>query len=176
MAKKSGKSSKKVHKHEKKQQQTNNCSSIKIMKPRVYITDSSKFKNLVQQLTGNPENSIVISSSPPSTTPISPPAPYLECLDYGYQEDSLDLSFDSSCFSTPVNAGSPDLNVEDSFNYYAMGNSSVPQNMDFASQYKELEDLLMGLNPVSYDSAVCGNVVNQQEACTVYDYDLPCFV
>lgn len=48
------------HNHENKKDLNN---LIKFLKPKVYITDSSNFKNLVQQLTGN-GNSPIISSPP----------------------------------------------------------------------------------------------------------------
>lgn len=70
----------KIPKHEKKPQIHN---LNKIVRPKVFITESSNFKNLVQELTGN-------GSSP------TPPQ------DHAYQENSLEMSsFDSSsCFST----------------------------------------------------------------------------
>ncbi|KAL5791703.1 hypothetical protein ACOSP7_000297 [Xanthoceras sorbifolium] len=62
------------HHHEKKKHLNADNSLIKVVRPKVYITDSSSFKSLVQQLTGlNGGNTTAIdissssSSSPPQT-------------------------------------------------------------------------------------------------------------
>lgn len=69
LTKPSLKISKKEHTHQFK-------SLIKALKPRVYITNSSDFKNLVQELTGNGSQSLAQSSfSPPLTTPVVSPEP-----------------------------------------------------------------------------------------------------
>jgi len=44
-------------------------SLIQVLRPKVYITDTSSFKRLVQQLTGNISCSSNASSSPPPTKP-----------------------------------------------------------------------------------------------------------
>ncbi|KAK6142281.1 hypothetical protein DH2020_022629 [Rehmannia glutinosa] len=54
----------KISKHEKRQELN---SLIKILRPKVYITNTSNFKTLVQQLTGN-GNYSPLSSPPPSTS------------------------------------------------------------------------------------------------------------
>ncbi|KAL0306705.1 UNVERIFIED_CONTAM: hypothetical protein Sradi_6087800 [Sesamum radiatum] len=183
MGKKSSQPSKKqtVPKQEKKQHIN---SLIKILRPKVYITDSSNFKRLVQELTGNGNGNSPVSSPPdnyyPSNYAASPPSdrlPFINVQDHAYQDNSLDLSFDSSCFSTPLD-GSPDLQVQDSCNY-VMENSILPdynQTFDFSS-YKDLESLLLMDNdhPVSYNynDASCG--MFQQEVC-VYDYDFSSFI
>ncbi|KAG6404958.1 hypothetical protein SASPL_132536 [Salvia splendens] len=127
MGKKSKQSSSPLTKQEKKQQSNNTL--MKMLKPKVFITDSSNFKSLVQQLTGN-----AIASSPPPqiNSSASPPPPH------AYR----DVSFDSSCFSTPVE-GSPDLRPLDCSDYYGF---------DFASQVVDLEEILMGI-----DSINCSN-------------------
>lgn len=121
-------------------------SLIKILRPKVYITDSSSFKTLVQQLTGN-GNGSPVSSPPPSHVSASSPPLGLPLVahhdiqedDHGYQDiNSLDLSFDSSCLE-----GSPD-----SFDY-VMENSLdlASQKIDLASEYDmDLEALLIGLD------------------------------
>ncbi|KAL0362537.1 UNVERIFIED_CONTAM: hypothetical protein Scaly_1208900 [Sesamum calycinum] len=172
MGKKSSQPSKKqtVPKQEKKQHIN---SLIKILRPKVYITDSSNFKRLVQELPER-ERELSVSSPPdnyyPSNYAASPPSDrvlFINVQDHAYQDNSLDLSFDSSCFSTPLD-GSPDLQVQDSCNY-VMENSILPdynQTFDFSS-YKDLESLLLMDNdhPVSYNynDASCG--MFQQEVC-----------
>ncbi|PIN25631.1 hypothetical protein CDL12_01634 [Handroanthus impetiginosus] len=133
-------------KHIKNNHQINNLA--KILRPKVYITDSSNFKNLVQELTGNGKFSPI--SSPPTTDHIQ---------EYHIYQDQNNLelsSFDSSCFSTPLE-GSPDLHGQDS--------SFINQTMDY-------ESLLMGIDHMSsfnYDHT-CYGMFDQQEVCANYDY------
>ncbi|KAI3465926.1 hypothetical protein Pfo_022589 [Paulownia fortunei] len=163
--KSSSKTPMKIHKQEKKQHLN---SLIKILRPKVYITDSSNFKNLVQELTGNGKYSPVPSPPPSTSVSLSPP-PFAETHeDHAYQENSLhDLSFDSSssssCFSTPLE-GSPDLSLPGSLNY-VLENSLASHKM-----YKDLESMLMEMDSGSYDYDACYGMF-QQEVC-VYDYDL----
>ncbi|KAG6407128.1 hypothetical protein SASPL_130111 [Salvia splendens] len=143
MGKKSKQSSP-LTKQEKKQQSNNTL--MKMLKPKVFITDSSNFKSLVQQLTGNE------ASSPPPPPRIhsaaSPPPPH------AYR----DVSFDSSL------EGSPDLRAMDSFDY----------GFDLSSQIVDLEEILMGIDSINYSSFSgfdsCSYANIQQEVCK-YDYD-----
>ncbi|KAL2476585.1 vq domain-containing protein [Abeliophyllum distichum] len=156
MGKKSTQSSMKISKNDKKLQHPPNR-LIKNLRPKVYIIDSSNFKNLVQELTGN---SPVVSSPPPPFVSTSPPpveeVPAIVAVeDHAYQENSLELSFD---FSTP-SQGSPDSSLN-----YLLESS---QNMDFSSQYGDIESLLMEMDQISY---TCDDAMIQQEIC-VYDYD-----
>ncbi|PIN11577.1 hypothetical protein CDL12_15819 [Handroanthus impetiginosus] len=167
MGKKSGQSPMKISKYEKKQ---NLNGLIKILRPKVYITDSSNFKNLVQELTGNGKIYSPVLSSPPSSisASLSPPiweVPFLESSadhDHTYREN---YSLDSSCFSTPLE-GSPDISPPGSLNY-ALESSLSSQKMEFSPDYKELESMLMDMDS-SYD--VCYEML-EQEVCA-YDYDL----
>lgn len=168
----------KISKHEKKQQLN---SLIKILRPKVYITDTSNFKNLVQELTGNGKYSPVDSSPPPPSTSVSlsPPTwevPFAETEDHhhhnlAYQENSsLDLSFDSSCFNTPLEV-SPDLNLTGSLNR-ELENSLASQKMDF---YRDLESMLMEMDSGLCDYDACYGMFQQDQVC-VYDYDLSTFI
>lgn len=133
----------KVSKNNKKQPNTN---LIKILKPKVYIINSSSFKGLVQELTGNGSP---ISSPPP---PISPPIQetlaqetlieetlFQETLvqdiiqDYSYQENSADLSFDS-------------------LELISGGLMSSLSTFDYSSsQYAEVESWLLEMDPFEYN-------------------------
>ncbi|CAI9784345.1 unnamed protein product [Fraxinus pennsylvanica] len=230
MGKKSSQSSMKISKNDKKQQHPLN-GLIKNLRPKVYIIDSSNFKNLVQELTGNGignENpSVLISSPPPPFVSTSPPVEevrsILEIEDHAYQENGLEFSFDSStCFSTP--SESPDLQyrppdpmnhiLENSKNMifssqygdidYAYQENSLqfsfdcsctkscgtdspdlqyrppepmnyklenPQNMDISSQYGNIDSLLLEMDQISnypIDDTCYARI--QQEVCA-YDYD-----
>ncbi|KAI6673230.1 hypothetical protein NL676_001136 [Syzygium grande] len=57
-------SEKKPHPH-----QQHLHSLIKVLKPKVYITDASSFKRLVQELTGNARSNPLVPSSPYSPSP-----------------------------------------------------------------------------------------------------------
>ncbi|KAL8506258.1 hypothetical protein ACS0TY_017216 [Phlomoides rotata] len=169
MGKKSSHSSLKISKDEKKQQLNN---LIKIQRPKVYITDSSNFKNLVQQLTGNQKYSPVESSPPPP-----PPPPTWEDVlpfsdsDYHHHHDennSLDLSFNSSCLTTPLE-GSPDLSIT---GCELVGNSLDKQKMDF---FKDLEAMLMEMDSSNCDYNACYETFQQDQACD-YDFDLSTFI
>ncbi|KAL2466685.1 vq domain-containing protein [Abeliophyllum distichum] len=140
-------------------------SLLKILRPKVYITDSSNFKTLVQQLTGNGNSTLLLSSPSPSPS-ISQPVDIIQ--DHAYQENSWDLSFDSSCFSTPLESSScfstslessPDLRIPETLG---------SKNMEFS------ESLLLEMDPVSYNYDACFAMI-QQEVC-VYDYGFSGFI
>ncbi|KAG4120762.1 hypothetical protein ERO13_D11G163700v2 [Gossypium hirsutum] len=70
-------------------------SMIKVLRPKVYIIDSSSFKSLVQELTGNPTVSSPSSSSSSSEKMV----PVIEVEDdHGNPESSMEYlaSFDAS--------------------------------------------------------------------------------
>lgn len=151
----------KTSKHEKKQPINN---LIKIQRPKVYIIDSSNFKNLVQKLTGHGKYSPV-ESSPPPRPPIQN---YHHHHQYHHHHDenndSLDLSFDSSCLTTPLE-GSPELSITRSMNC-ELGSSMDKQKMEF---FKDLEAMLMEMD---CDYNACYGMFDQ--ACV--DYDLSTFI
>ncbi|KAL1560539.1 hypothetical protein AAHA92_10737 [Salvia divinorum] len=140
MGKKSSQAAMKApnNKHDKKQQSN---SLMKILRPKVFITDSSNFKNLVQQLTGN-----AASSSPPPriNSSASPPPPH--------------AYFDASFESSP----SPDLRPVDSLDY---GFDFSSQIMDLESLLMEIDSMN---HSNAYDSS--SSIPFQQEVCG-YDYD-----
>lgn len=102
MVKKVNQVSLKISKNESKKQLNN---LIKVLRPKVYITDSSNFKRLVQELTGN-GSSIVPSSSSLTSKHQQGQADHLEYNhvpvidvedDHGDPQSSLEaISFDAS--------------------------------------------------------------------------------
>lgn len=76
---------------------------IKVLRPKVYITDSSRFRSLVQELTGNGSSSS-LPNPPTTTTTKSPPLPMKPQMveiqdDYYHQvepESSTDVTLDVS--------------------------------------------------------------------------------
>ncbi|CAI9757177.1 unnamed protein product [Fraxinus pennsylvanica] len=177
MGKKSSQSSMKISKNDKKRQHIIN-NFIKNLRPKVYIIDSSNFKNLVQELTGNGNGNgngnspIMVSSPPPPHASTSPPVEEVRAIidieDHAYQENSLDISFDSStCFSTP--SESPDLQyrVPEPMNYL-LENS---QNIDFPSQYGAIESLLFEMDQISNYTTDDPCYAMIQQEVHIFDYD-----
>lgn len=143
MGKKQDSSSTKISKQEENKQLNN---LIKVLRPKVYITDSSSFKNLVQELTGFDEK--VGRIPPPPNLPIpcreieSPPV--VEVQDgFAFPESSFEFSLDSG------------------------SGSSTRQEMEF-SEYREIESWLLEIDQFqNYDMYA---PLGHQEVCE-YDYD-----
>lgn len=172
--------SKKSNNHEKKNKQQLN-SLIKVLKPKVYITDCSSFKSLVQELTGNG------SSSSTSTTPVSspssssPPHPVeinsTEAFSDTYSHDS---SFDQPC-SNNIIYDEPMLMEDEtaatSVEYLLMMNNHQQETELFAYQDLDLESWLLDMEPAAaaaYTSScsfVSAHDQFQQEV-SIYDYEL----
>ncbi|KAA8524160.1 hypothetical protein F0562_010409 [Nyssa sinensis] len=138
-------SSLKITKNDKKQN-----SLIKVLRPKVYIINSSSFKRLVQELTGN-GSPISISSPPPTILQPVDQVPVLEIEDHDYQEsNSLELSADSSesvptPFTVPEN--SPEISVPTPFTEFE--SSFTTHQMEF-SQYRDIESWLLEMDPFPY--------------------------
>ena len=82
-------------------------SLIKVMRPKVYITDSSSFKSLVQQLTGNGTSDTVSQLILPSSSLpqiVEKLVPVIDVgIDYqGNPESNMESSFDASLDSFQV--------------------------------------------------------------------------
>ncbi|KAL3502932.1 hypothetical protein ACH5RR_037381 [Cinchona calisaya] len=173
MGKKLSQSSTKISKNDNKKQLN---SLIKVLRPKVYIIDSSNFKRLVQELTGN-GNPISFVAPPPS---IPEPVmgwevPIIEIIDdHGYQELSVDLSNDSSEASMPTSFTtamdqSPELCVSDTtFNVFESSLST--QKMDFPACGDIESWLLETDDSYSYNCDV--SIPTIQQECSVYGYDL----
>lgn len=134
---------------------------IKLLKPKVYITPSSNFKNLVQQLTGN--NNIGSSSSPP------PPPDDDQRLKI-VQESNQELSVDSSEGSIPsciniinTTIHEPCFSLLD--NNYSMGSQEILMDPYY---YRNIESWLLEMDSYTsynYDHDQYGQV-------SIDDYDL----
>lgn len=160
--------------HDKhKKQQLN--SLINFLKPKVYITDSSNFKSLVQELTGK-EKSHPDSSSPPAIpqpfeAPVMPAVVHDVEGDQTFQEDRIDeFSVDS---------------LEESSQTLSFGStiesSMVPciqepfDGFDNFAQYKDLESWLLETDLDHYDDVNVPVVQHDLQDVSVFDnYDIPC--
>lgn len=186
--------------HKKQQQQQLN-SLINVLRPKVYITDSSSFKSLVQELTGN-GNIPLVSSPPPHPIVLLDdhvlPAPVIEIDDdvtmvgYNcYQQGSPDFSsFASSELSVPTNSLTPSLDyycspeelgihhqpTTTAFNELdssLANNINNDDNIDHLSQYRNVESWLLEMDPFLNSNYERGYVPLNilPEAC-MYDYEL----
>lgn len=95
MGKKVGQASLEVSKNERQL-----LSLIKVLRPKVYITDSSSFKRLVQELTGNGSS----ITSPPTIEPDVQLAnvPVIDIKDQEDPESSIEASFASLEYSSEL--------------------------------------------------------------------------
>ncbi|CAA2961647.1 Hypothetical predicted protein [Olea europaea subsp. europaea] len=176
MGKKPSQSSLKISKNSKKQQHPIN-NLIKNLRPKVYIIDSSNFKNLVQELTGNGngnENSpVMVSSPPPPYAPTSLPVEEVRTIidieDRAYQENSLNFSFGSStCFSTSSESPNLQYRLPEPMNYL-LENS---QNIEFSSQYGDIESLLFEMDQISNYTTddPCYAMIHQELRVSDYNF------
>lgn len=148
--------------------------SMKIMRPKVFITDTSNFKTLVQELTGNGGYPVAEISPPPPTTTWE--VPFLETTyqdfhhhDLVYQENmmissSVDVSSD---FAASVEASPESLPAA-----AANGEVEERQRVEF---YKGLEAMMMEMDS-DYSSDYAHIFQQDDDQVCVYDYDLSNFV
>ncbi|KAK6919786.1 VQ protein [Dillenia turbinata] len=158
MVKRLSQLSQKVSKQDEKKK--NLKTLINLLRPKVYITDSSSFKSLVQELTGNGTKSC--PSSPPPPPPPPPPLPptkltILEKVpniediiedDHLESETSIKSSFDSSNMSNPIRSfvGVVGLSPDDSSDLSNTSTTFVAmenQNSEDLEKYSELESWLL---------------------------------
>lgn len=165
---------------------------------KVYILkNSSTFKNLVQELTGNGNigstssgcTSPVVSSPPCAIT--SKPIDHEQVQvmqnsmmyneDYGFQESSPELSFDSSdhhsdLFSIPVMSDSSHETIDDMPTTFPSKEYDFQSTWDMVSfplQYEEMGSWFSEMDALiydKYDSCALQPVI-PPEVC-VFDYDL----
>ncbi|MED6136349.1 hypothetical protein PIB30_055324 [Stylosanthes scabra] len=182
------KSSHKVSKnHERQQQQFK--SLINVLKPKVYITDTSSFKQLVQELTGINNGSS--SSTPPFEQTMFENSPDLT-IDSEVQRNhpDSDTSFEASveteattnsppsdelCYSTTfpmVNDEELDhvcnqmVFMDDVF----LEDTTIAstQNLDPFSAYQNLESLLFDVEP----NQLYNSYAQIDQGVSIYDYEL----
>ncbi|MED6218973.1 hypothetical protein PIB30_031529 [Stylosanthes scabra] len=187
------KSSHKVSKnHERQQQQLK--SLINVLKPKVYITDTSSFKQLVQELTGINNGSSSSSSTPPFEQTM-----FENCPDLIIGSDEVqrnhpdsDTSFeaeasveteattnsppsDELCYSTTF----PMVNDEELDHvcnqmvfmddvFFEDTTIASTQNLDPFSAYQNLESLLFDIEP----NQLYNSYAQIDQGVSIYDYEL----
>ncbi|KAK4714558.1 hypothetical protein R3W88_020465 [Solanum pinnatisectum] len=148
---------------------------IKLLKPKVYITPSSNFKNLVQHLTGNNNIGSSSSSSPP------PPLPDDDHRLKIVQEYSQELSVDSSEGSIPssINISNTTLHEpcfslldNSSNNNYSMGSQEILMDDNISEEYyyRNIESWLLEMD--SYTTNNYDHDQYEQVSIDDYGYDL----
>ncbi|XWS30923.1 hypothetical protein CRYUN_Cryun23aG0032900 [Craigia yunnanensis] len=159
-------------------------SLIKVLRPKVYITDSSSFKSLVQDLTGN-NGSRRVSQLLPSPSSSSFPhivekvVPVIDVEDdHGNPESSMESSFDASLESFQVCSNHLALSTEEINQAYDPlpfddTNSSeyiFMNQQDDSLVYGDLQSLLLDNIDEQYPFF---NVYSQiQQEVSIYDYEL----
>lgn len=152
MGKKVRQASLKVSKNERQLQ-----SLIKVLRPKVYITDSSSFKRLVQELTGNGSS----ITSPPTIEPDVQLAnvPVIDIKDQKDPESSIEASFASLEYSSEL-----------------CHQVSLSEELNQVSNPIYLYDSTFEDSAVNYDSTFQDSVVNYdssfQDSTVNYGVDL----
>ncbi|KAJ1383126.1 hypothetical protein SESBI_43658 [Sesbania bispinosa] len=171
MGKKVNQSSVKISKDEK--QQFN--SLMKVLRPKVYITDSSSFKKLVQELTGNGNSTTL--SPPPLEPNMVQNCPLIGTEFQRDPETSVDVSVSTEatsnsselCYATLMNEEfnqvCDQLCLDDSI----FQDSVTNQPLDQFFSYQNLESLLYDVDPNSFYN--CYEHIEQPEV-SIYDYEL----
>ncbi|CAJ1964236.1 unnamed protein product [Sphenostylis stenocarpa] len=173
MGRKISQASPKISKDEPQKHQFN--SLIKVLRPKVYITDNSSFKKLVQELTGN--GSPTTLSPPPLEPNLVHNCPLIRTESHNGSQTSPD---DLSVFSPEAN--SPELCYDalmnEEFNQVcnqlclddlAFQESVANQSIDHLLAYQSFESLLFDVeqNPL-YN---CYEQMEQPDV-SIYDYEL----
>ncbi|KAI4331123.1 hypothetical protein MLD38_029341 [Melastoma candidum] len=146
-------------------------SSLSVLRPKVYIIDSSSFKHLVQELTGKEAPSKTTSSPSSSlSSSSSPPLPSIVAVeDTGFMEVILTSSEDNSTGQVLPQMSSPDTNSLSSpcdMDYVPF---PAPTNhMGFDFSYDDIESWLLEMEPVT-----SGSMSRDMEPIdvSIYDYD-----
>lgn len=193
MGKKVNQASVKISKDEKKQQQQFN-SLIKVLRPKVYITDRSSFKKLVQELTGNGRSSSTTLSPPTLEEPnVVENYPFIGTDQFQFQNSdpesstsvdasvssteatsnsSSELSYDALMNELEFNQVCDQLCLDDSvFQDSSVANYQPP--LDQLLAYQNLESLLFDVEePNDIPFYNCYEQILEQPDVSIYDYEL----
>ncbi|KAJ9167060.1 hypothetical protein P3X46_021739 [Hevea brasiliensis] len=162
---------------QKQKQQQFRSNLIKVLRPKVYITDASNFKKLVQELTGN---NAIVSTVPP--LPCDIPNPEINKQEDfqipGDQESCMEVSsFDASIDSLDswnqlvlkdeeINQSRNQV-YEDANATIAAVDASENPHMDLSAA-GELESWLLDMEPCSFDNN--GYLHQIEQDISTFDY------
>lgn len=155
---------------------------IKVLKPKVYITDSSSFKNLVQQLTGN-GTSPVAPPLPPPPLPRADEDVIVAATDYSKESsgcsssDVCNLQQHASFMGESISTPAVEPYSEEKAFFPATGFDNFPVNRDYVLGFddQEMESwLLQSFDPFPWPvwSDDNGYYYHSFEAPCMDDYDL----
>eukprot|EP00257_Ricinus_communis_P025214 XP_025012628.1 uncharacterized protein LOC112534374 [Ricinus communis] len=148
---------------------------IKVLRPKVYITDTSSFKKLVQELTGNGTAVSKLQTVEKSTVPSSISEDHKD-----QPESSLETSLDSSSESNQNQVSFPEEELNDlSYNRLIyLDDTTSPDdllwNMNQERDYKlAWEDLESSLLPDIDRYPFCRSNYSQiLQEVSIYDYEI----
>ncbi|KAF5732502.1 hypothetical protein HS088_TW17G00029 [Tripterygium wilfordii] len=169
MVKKASQASMEISKNEKKQFN----GLIKVLKPKVYITDGCNFKRLVQELTGNGSTT---SSAPPQIMPsqtIETSIPVIDIEDpQSSTEESVNASFNpfNACNQVIPNEEINVVNNQMNINSTTCDLSS-PMQLESLFNDWDLESWLLETEPNSFYTGYASFSQVEQEI-SVYEYEL----
>ena len=177
MGKKVSQASVKISKDQK--QQFN--SLIKVLRPKVYITDSSSFKKLVQELTGNGSSTTLSPntlSPPPSEPNMVENCPIIGDEVQRDPETSVDVSVSTeatsntseTCYAALMNEEFNQVCNQMCLEDTVFQDSVASQPLDHMLAYQNLESLLFDTDPNPFYNYYAQ--IEQQEEVSIYDYEL----
>lgn len=175
MGRKVSQTSLKISKNDHQNHQFN--SLIKVLRPKVYITDSSSFKNLVQELTGNGSPTTL---SPPSLEPniVEINSPLIGTEPQSDHDTSPEVSNSPQetsnnspelCYDSLINEEFNQIYNQLCLDDLAFQGSVANQSIDHLLAYQNLESLLFDVEPNSLYN--CFEQMEQPDV-SIYDYEL----
>lgn len=151
-------------------------SLIKVLKPKVYITDSSNFKTLVQELTGNNNNNNHNDRRNPiplfSPPPIPIQEPVLEIPIFELEENESSSSVDSSEASMPLMAAADSPQQEEVYVSETFNVLENIQKIEHIPNYCDIESWLLQIDDSSCSYSSPDVIIPptfQQEVSFFYD-------
>ncbi|WRX09195.1 VQ - like 3 [Theobroma cacao] len=156
-------------------------SLIKVLRPKVFITDSSSFKSLVQDLTGNGNSSVSQLLPSPQIVEEVPPAVIDVEDNHGNPESSMESSIDIAAslesfqvcnhlaLTEEVNQAYDPMRFDDTISSEHLL-MNVRQE-EYSLGYGDLQSLLLDVDEQLYPYSF--NVYPQiQQEVSIYDYEL----
>ncbi|KAL7215643.1 hypothetical protein ACSBR1_027736 [Camellia fascicularis] len=168
-------SSKKISSSEDDKKQLS--SLLRVLRPKVYITDSSSFKNLVQHLTGNGNgngNDPIPLPTSSSSSSLSLQPPLLPLHHHLHHDQDHHQIFQGSS-STSVDLSwiddSPQLNMP----FESSPEASMPAPLVDFPQFRDVESWLLEIDQFPnynyYDHGYAANLPSVNQEVCVYDYE-----
>ncbi|KAF5949164.1 hypothetical protein HYC85_015121 [Camellia sinensis] len=148
-------------------------SLLKVLRPKVYITDSSSFKNLVQHLTGNGNgNDPIPLPTSSSSSSIQPP---LLPLHHHHHHDQDHHQIFQGSSSTSLDLSSVDDSPQLNMPFESSPEASMPAPLVDFSQFRDVESWLLEIDQFPnynyYDHGYAADLPSVNQEVCVYDYE-----